>query len=34
MQALGVVAGGDEERGRGVDAHAIDTEQFGGGLLE
>jgi hypothetical protein len=34
MQTLGVVAGGDEERGRSVDAHPIDTEQLGGGLLK
>ena len=34
MQALGVVAGGHEQRGRGVDAHAIDPEQLGCGVLE
>ena len=34
MQTLGVVAGGDKQRGRGVDADAIDGEQLGGSLFE
>ena len=33
-ETLGVVAGGHEQRGRGVDADAIDGEQVGRGLFE
>src|ERR1019366_9854566 len=33
-EPLGVVAGSDEQGGRGVDAHAVQAEQLGGRLFD
>ncbi len=34
MQTFGIVAGGDEQRGRGVDPHAVNGEEIWCGGFE